>query len=69
MASVRYLIFDVEAVGDGELVRRVRYPDEEMTPRDAIERDRGDLLQDTGKDVLPPTFVLPISVAVGKVTD
>jgi len=69
MASVRYLIFDVEAVGDGELVRRVRYPDEEMTPRDAIERYRGDLLKDTGKDVLPPTFVLPISVAVGKVTD
>jgi predicted PolB exonuclease-like 3'-5' exonuclease len=69
MASVRYLIFDVEAVGDGELVRRVRYPDEEMTPRDAINRYRDDLLNDTGKDVLPPTFVLPISVAVGKVTD
>lgn len=69
MASVRYLIFDVEAVGDGELVRRVRYPDEEMTPRDAINRYRDDLLKDTGKDVLPPTFVLPISVAVGKVTD
>lgn len=67
MADVKYLIFDVETVGDGTLIHRVRYPDSDLTPRDATERYRRELLEDTGKDVLPPTFVVPISVAVGKV--
>lgn len=68
MSEVRYLIFDVEAVGDGDLIRRVRYPDEELTPREAIARYQADLLEQTGRDVIPPTQVEPISVAVGKVT-
>ncbi len=68
MSDVRYLIFDVEAVGDGDLVQRVRYPDEELTPQEAVERYRRELLEDTGRDVLPPTFVLPISVAVAKIS-
>jgi len=67
MSNVKYLIFDVETVGDGELIHRVRYSDVEMTARDATDRYRRELLEDTGRDVLPPTFVLPISVAVGKV--
>jgi predicted PolB exonuclease-like 3'-5' exonuclease len=67
MADVKYLIFDVETVGDGTLIQRVRYPDSDLTPRDATDRYRRELLEDTGKDVLPPTFVVPISVAVGKV--
>ncbi|MCA9037177.1 MAG: 3'-5' exonuclease [Planctomycetaceae bacterium] len=67
MSDVRYLIFDVEAVGDGDLIQRVRYPDEELTPSEAVERYRKDLLESTGRDVIPPTFVQPISVAVAKV--
>lgn len=67
MSDVRYLIFDVEAVGDGELIRKVRYADQEMSAQDAVERYRRELLEDTGRDVLPPTFVVPISVAVAKV--
>ena len=69
MSDVRYLIFDVEAIGDGDLIQRVRYPHEELTPREAIERYRKDLLEDTGRDVLPPTFVQPISVAVAKISN
>ena len=68
MSDVEYLIFDVEAVGDGELINRVRYPDEELLPRDAVERYSADLLEKTGRDVIPPTFVVPISVAVAKVS-
>jgi 3'-5' exonuclease len=67
MSKVKYLIFDVETVGDGELIHRVRYPDVEMSPRDATDRYRRELMEDKGKDVLPATFVLPISVAVGKI--
>ena len=68
MSDIRYLIFDVEAVGDGDLIQRVRYPDDELTPREATDRFREELLEQTGRDVLPPTFVVPISVAVAKVT-
>ncbi len=68
MSDVEYLIFDVEAVGDGDLIQRVRYPDEDLLPRDAVERYSADLLEQTGRDVIPPTFVVPVSVAVAKVS-
>ena len=68
MSDVRYLIFDVEAVGDGDLIQRVRYPDEKLSPQEAIERYQSDLMEQTGRDVLPPTFVVPVSVAAAKVS-
>ncbi|MDA1230458.1 MAG: 3'-5' exonuclease [Planctomycetota bacterium] len=67
MSEVKYLIFDIETVGDGDLIRKVRYPDDDLTPREAIIRYRKQLLEETGKDVLPLTFVLPVSVAIAKV--
>ena len=66
--DVRYLVFDVEAAGDGDLISRVKYPTRRFTPEDALAAYRQELLADTGKDVLPPTFVLPIAVAVAKVS-
>lgn len=67
MSDVRYLIFDIETVGDGNLIQRIRYPDEQLIPRQAVARYRSQLVEETGKDVLPLTFVLPVSVAVAKV--
>ena len=67
-AEVGYLVFDVEAVADGKLIAAVRYPDEDLSPPEAIERYRGELLEQTGRDVIPPTFVLPVSVAVAKIS-
>ncbi|GAB4138225.1 MAG: 3'-5' exonuclease [Planctomycetaceae bacterium] len=61
------MIFDVEAVADGDLISRVRYPAESLSPAEAIARYREELLDKTGKDVIPVTFMQPISVAVGKV--
>ncbi len=66
-SDVAYLIFDVEAVADGDLIARVRYPTEELTAEEAIAKYRAELIEKTGKDVIPPTFMLPISVAVAKV--
>jgi len=66
-SDVAYFVFDVETVGDGDLISRVRYPDEGLSAADALRRYRDELLEQTGKDVLPLTFVLPISVAIGKV--
>jgi predicted PolB exonuclease-like 3'-5' exonuclease len=68
MSDVKYLIFDIETVGDGDLIRKVRFPDEQLSPREAIQRYRSQLLEESGRDVLPLTFVLPVSVAVAKVS-
>jgi predicted PolB exonuclease-like 3'-5' exonuclease len=65
--EVGYLIFDVEAVGDGDLIARVRYPGRGYSAAEALRAYRAELVEETGKDVLPPTFVLPIAVAVAKV--
>ncbi|MEM7813167.1 MAG: 3'-5' exonuclease [Planctomycetota bacterium] len=66
---VRYLVFDVEAVGDGALVSRVKYPGEGLSPDAALDRYRGELLETKGSDVLAPTWVVPCAVAVAKVAD
>ncbi len=66
--DVSYLIFDVEAVGDGDLISKVKYSSEELSGAEALRKFRDELIEKTGKDVLPPTFVLPISVAVAKVS-
>ncbi len=66
--KVAYLLFDVEAVGDGDLISRVRYPDAGLSPADALARYRAELMAEKGKDVLPTTFVLPAAVAIAKVS-
>ncbi|WP_437187374.1 3'-5' exonuclease [Planctomicrobium sp. SH668] len=66
--DVGFLIFDVEAVGDGELIGKVKYSGLPLTPTESLRKFRDELIEQTGRDVLPPTFVLPISVAVIKVS-
>ncbi|MCH2200688.1 MAG: 3'-5' exonuclease [Fuerstiella sp.] len=68
MSQVDYLVFDIETVGDGDLIQRIRYPDCDLSPMEAIARFQAELLEQTGREVLPPTFTLPVSVAIGKVT-
>jgi 3'-5' exonuclease len=67
--QVKFLIFDCVAVADGDLVARIRYPNDELTPQQAIRRFRDEVLAERGdgKDILPVTYMLPISVAVAKV--
>jgi 3'-5' exonuclease len=65
----RYLIFDIEAVADGELISRVKYPQDGLSPRDATRRFRNEVLAERGdgKDILPVTYMVPASVAIAKV--
>ena len=67
--SIRYFIFDVESVTDGELVRKVRYPGEELSDSAAIQKYREELMETRGSDFIPHTFQVPISVVIGKVTE
>ncbi len=66
----KYLVFDIETVADGRLVQRIRYPDEpELTPDQAIEKYRAQLIEEKGTDFIPHTFQLPVSVALVLVDD
>ncbi|MEE2989055.1 MAG: 3'-5' exonuclease, partial [Planctomycetota bacterium] len=67
--SIRYFIFDVESVADGELVRKVRYPNEELSDSEATAKYREELLETRGSDFIPYTFQVPVSVVIGKVTE
>jgi predicted PolB exonuclease-like 3'-5' exonuclease len=69
--QVKYLVFDCEAVADGALVAKIRYPQEELTPQAAIRKFRDQVLAERGdgKDILPVTYMLPIAVAVAKVDE
>ncbi len=68
--DVAYLVFDVEAVSDGELIQRTRYPTLSLSAAEAIARYRREIADSRtdGKDFVPYTFLLPASVAVAKVT-
>jgi predicted PolB exonuclease-like 3'-5' exonuclease len=67
VADTRYFVFDIESVADGALVSRLRYPGENLSPHKAIARYRGELQAETGKDFIPYTYQLPISLVIAKV--
>lgn len=66
-SAVKYLVFDVESVADGDLVAKIRYPGAGLSASDAVARYRGELVADTGSDFIPYTFQIPVSVVVAKV--
>lgn len=65
--SIRYLVFDIESIADGELVSRLRYPGEGLSAQQAVARYREELMEKWGNDFIPYTFHLPISVVIAKV--
>lgn len=67
--AVHYLVFDVESVADPALVARLRYPGQSLEPAEAIRRYRAELMEKYDRDFVPYTFQIPISVAVGKMTE
>lgn len=67
-SNVRYLVFDIESVADGQLVSKIRYPGEGLSPEDAIARYRAELMEKNGTDFIPYSFQYPVSVVVAKVT-
>lgn len=66
-SNVRYLLFDIESVADGDLISRVRYPEQKLDARQAIAKYRAELLEKKGSDFIPYTFQVPISVAIVKI--
>ena len=66
-SDTKYFVFDIESVADGDLVSRLRYPGEGLAAEPAIARYRAELMQENGKDFIPYTFQLPISLVIAKV--
>ncbi|MEM6362989.1 MAG: 3'-5' exonuclease [Planctomycetota bacterium] len=64
---IAHLVFDVESVADGELIAKVRYPDETLSPAEAVAKYQAERLEQTGSTFIPHTFMTPIAVVIGKV--
>jgi 3'-5' exonuclease len=67
--AVRYLVFDIESVADGDLVAKIRYPGQGLSAADAVRRYRDELIAKYETDFIPYTFQVPVSVVVAKVSD
>lgn len=65
---IAYLAFDLESVADGELVAKLRYPDERLSAKAAVRRYRDELLEKFDNDFIPYTFQFPVSVCVAKIS-
>jgi predicted PolB exonuclease-like 3'-5' exonuclease len=68
-SATAFLVLDTESVPDGELLRQVKYPREDLTPEEAIDRARQEAraLSPDGSDFLPVTFQVPVAVCVVRV--
>lgn len=68
--DVGYFIFDVESAADGDLIARVKYPDERLTAQQAVRKYRDELLEESDgvRDFIPYTFQIPVAVVIAKVS-
>jgi hypothetical protein len=69
--QVKYIVYDIESVPDGQLIADVRYPDETLSPEEAIARYKQEISNNTDgrTDFIPATFQYPVSLAMALVDD
>lgn len=65
--AISHLVFDVESVADGELIGKVRYPGEGLSPAEAIAKYQAEIFEKSGTTFIPHTFQVPVAVVIGKV--
>lgn len=65
--AVRYLVFDVESIADGDLISKVKYSDREIEGPAAIKEYAGELMERFGNEFIPYTFHIPVSIVAAKV--
>lgn len=66
-----FLIIDTESVPDGRLLHAVKYPEDDLSPEEAIARAQSEAraASATGSDFLPVSFQVPVSVCVVRVAN
>lgn len=64
-----YLVLDTESVPDGKLIGMIRYPEDALTPEQAIEKAQAEAREASrdGSDFLPVAFQIPVSICVVRV--
>jgi predicted PolB exonuclease-like 3'-5' exonuclease len=64
-----YLVLDTESVPDGKLLGLVKYPDEGLSPDEAVQRAQAEARErsHSGSDFVPVTFHYPVAVCVIRV--
>ncbi len=67
--EVKYLLFDVESVADGNAIAKTRYPQRNLSAQQAINAFRQDLLIESGRDFIPYTYHTPIAVVAAKIRE
>lgn len=65
--EVRFLLFDVESVADGDLINKTKYASEGLTDAEAILKFRQELLMTSARDFIPYTYHLPVAVVIAKI--
>jgi 3'-5' exonuclease len=68
-ATAAFLVFDTESVPDGRLLAKVKYPGENLTPEEAVEKARREAREKTkdNSDFIPLTYQFPVAVCVLRV--
>lgn len=68
-ATPAYLILDTESVPDGRLLAKVKYPEENLTPEEAVARAQAEARDRSasGSDFLPVAFQYPVAVCILRV--
>jgi predicted PolB exonuclease-like 3'-5' exonuclease len=69
MSNAAYLVFDCESIPDGNLLSRVKFAGQNLSPEEAIVRAQAEAREKSanGSDFLPLTFQYPVAVCVAKV--
>ncbi len=64
-----YIVYDTESVVDGALLSRVLFPGENLTPEEAIARERNARLEssDGSSDFIAVSFHVPVAISVARV--
>jgi hypothetical protein len=69
--EVKYLVFDVESVPDPKLIKKVKYPHEDLEDDAAVRKYQAEILEGSNgtSDFIPVTFQYPISVCIAKIRE
>jgi 3'-5' exonuclease len=69
--DIKYLVFDIESVPDSALIKKVRYPDDDIDGLTAVKNFQDEVLALTNgaSSFIPVTFQYPVSICVAKLRE
>ncbi len=67
--EIKYLVFDIESIPDAKLIKRVKYPDLDISEAEAVRKYQEEILNNSNGATffIPVTFQYPISICIAKV--